>query len=167
LLATFKEHLGLSRDGWSTRKLRPQLDRLLAAGLIEQLRRSGLDVWSLTDVGRRRLAAARRAGGIPTLPEAPQHRVWREARSQAGQRIESFRKDMRQRLDAAISLLDAGDETNSDAWLAIGERLQFGCKRLASATYCLSEWSEPDDRTADVYQREHRGRRDTHGWDRS
>jgi len=166
LLATVKEHLGLPRGGWSTRQLRPQLDRLLAEGLLEQLRRAGLDVWTITDAGRRRLAAARRAGRVPPLPEAPQHRRWREARSQAGERIESFREDMRERLSAAISLLDAGDETDSDAWLATGKRLESGCKRLASATYCLAEWSEPDDATADGHEPEHRGRRDVHGWDR-
>ncbi|HTA34500.1 MAG TPA: hypothetical protein VK721_13865 [Solirubrobacteraceae bacterium] len=39
-LEIVKEHLGLNRGGWTTRQLRPQLDRLDAAGLIEQVRRT-------------------------------------------------------------------------------------------------------------------------------
>jgi hypothetical protein len=79
--------------------------------------------------------------GIPPLPEAPQHRVWREARSQAEERIDSIRIEMRERLTAAASLLAAGDEVGSDRWITMGERLQFACERVASVTYCLSEWA--------------------------
>ncbi len=165
-LETVKEHLGLNRGGWSTRQLRPQLDRLQADGLIEQFRRAGCKAWSLTDAGHRRLAYVQRTRRIPPLPESPQHRVWREARSQAEERIDSFRLDMRERLTAAASLLDAGDEIGSDPWIAMGERLQFACERVASVTYCLSEWSEPDDAISDRPENKYMMRRDIHRWDR-
>jgi hypothetical protein len=164
-LEIVKEHLGLKRGSWSTRQLRPQLDRLQTTGQIEQFRACGLVVWALTENGHRRLAAARRAQGIPRLPESPQHRVWREAHREAGERIEEFREDMRERLNAAISLLDAGDQTSSEAWRATGERLQYACQRLESATYCLHEWKEPDDSIADIEEPWHVGRRDTQRWD--
>lgn len=165
-LETVKEHLGLKRGGWSTIQMRPQLDRLQAHGMIEQFRRAGCKAWSLTDAGRRRLTYVQRTSGIPRLPEAPQHRVWREARSQAEERIDSILTDMRERLTAAASLLAAGDEAGSEAWLAMGNRLQFGCERLASATYCLHEWAEPDDGISDRAEYSYFMRRDVHRWDR-
>lgn len=165
-LETVKEHLGLKRGGWSTIQMRPQLDRLQADGMIEQFRRAGCRAWSLTDAGHRRLAYVQRMSGIPPLPEAPQHRVWREARSQAEERIDSILTDMRERLTAAASLLAAGDEVDSEAWLAMGNRLQFGSERLASATYCLHEWSEPDDAISDRAEYSYFMRRDIHRWDR-
>lgn len=165
-LETVKEHLGLKRGGWSTIQMRPQLDRLQADGLIEQFRRAGCKAWSLTDAGHRRLAYVQRMSGVPALPEAPQHRVWREARSQAEERIDSFLIDMRERLTAAASLLAVGDEVGSDQWIAMGDRLHFGCERLASVIYCLSEWAEPDDAISDRAEYSYFMRRDIHRWDR-
>jgi hypothetical protein len=166
-LALIKEHLGLPAGSWSSQQLRPQRDRLEATGLIEQFRTCGLIVWSLTDAGHRRLATSRRTRAIPRLPESPQHRVWREAHAQAGERIESVREDMRARLNAAIALLDAGVQTSSEAWRATGERLHYACQRLESVTYCLHEWPEPDDATADIEQPKQIGRRDTSRWNRA
>jgi hypothetical protein len=40
---------------------------------------------------------------VTTLPEAPQHRRWREARTAATERIAGFRCDLRSALDEAIS----------------------------------------------------------------
>jgi hypothetical protein len=166
-LALIKEHLGLRAGSWSSHQLRPQRDSLEATGLIEQFRTCGVLVWSLTDSGHRRLVAVRRRRAIPRLPESPQHRVWREAHGQAGERIESFREDMRERLNAAIGLLDAGDQANSEAWRATGERLQYACQRLESVTYCLHEWLEPNDTTPDIEQPKQIGRRDTSRWNRA
>jgi DNA-binding PadR family transcriptional regulator len=165
-LETVKEHLGLNRGGWTTRQLRPQLDRLQAAGLIEQVRRNGAKVWHVTEAGQRHLEAEQRTGRIPPLPESPQHRVWREARSQAEELIDSFRLDMRERLTGAASLLAAGDEVGSDRWITMAERLQFACERLSSATYCLFEWAEPDDAASDRPESRYLMRRDIHRWDR-
>jgi hypothetical protein len=77
-LMFIKEHLNLPRGSSGKTQLRAQLDRLQTSGLIEHSRRHSTDVWTVTPVGRRRLAAARRAGRAE-LPESPQHRAWREA----------------------------------------------------------------------------------------
>jgi hypothetical protein len=168
LLATFKEHLGVARGGWSTRQLRPQLDRLLAESQLEQLRRGGLDIWAITDAGRRRLAAARRADLVPPLPEAPQHRRWREAQAAASERIAGFRGELRGALDEAIAALEADHEADSATWFEFSERLRKKCWLLAAAIHCLREWPEPDDAHADSDDPPYRqgGRRDIHGWDR-
>jgi hypothetical protein len=107
----------------------------------------------------------RPAASAPSRGYRSHHSIGREAHRQAGQRIDEFREDMRKRLNAAISLLDAGDGTSSEAWRATGERLQYACQRLQSATYCLHEWAEPDDSIADIEEPKHIGRRDTRRWD--
>jgi len=163
-LMFIKEHLDLPRRGWSKRQLRPQLDRLRSSGLVEQSRRHSRDVWTLTSVGRRRLAAARRAGRAE-LPESPQHRVWREARAEAEARIEGFRSDVHERLNAAAGVLDAGSDATSDAWLATCQHVRFACLRLASATYCLGEWPEPRDNSADPSTPWKLGRLNPDRWD--
>jgi hypothetical protein len=149
-LAAIKEHLGLPSGSWSSQQLRPQRDRLEATGLIEQFRAYGVLVWSLTDSSHRHLATVRQTRAIPPLPESPQHRVWREAHALAGERTRDFREELQAALGDAAGLLDAHETASSDTWQAIGERLQHVCKRLESASYCLHEWPEPDDATADI-----------------
>jgi DNA-binding XRE family transcriptional regulator len=113
--------------------------------------------------GRGRLLRARRAGRVAELPESPQHRVWREARGLAEQRIVEFWMELLEAVEHAQELLDvprpgppvldAADAVpgpGSDEWLEIGERMRQGCRRLASASYCLWEWREPEDARADV-----------------
>lgn len=51
-------HLGFVKSGWTTRQLRPQLDALIASGLLAGGRRYGFDVWGLSIVGRSHLRAA-------------------------------------------------------------------------------------------------------------
>lgn len=160
LLATVKQHLGMVHHSGTTRALGPQLERLQADGLIRQFRQLGMVVWSLTAAGRERLDAARRAGEVGVLPESPQHRRWRETKALAGERIGEFRDDLRQLLDEAAALLDAGDGTDADAWAALSRRLACACKRLESASYCLREWSEPDEAHPDIVAPQHVGRRD-------
>jgi hypothetical protein len=123
-------------------------------------------VWGLTDSGRKRLTAIRRAGTLERLPESPQHRVWREARTEAAERIGNFREQLRDTLNRATRMLDARDETESDTWRDLGEQLMYGCRRLASATYCLREWAEPDDANADTAEAGHGERRNIRLWDR-
>jgi hypothetical protein len=149
-LAAIKEHLGLPAGSWSSQQLRPQRDRLEATGLIEQFRSCGVLVWSLTDSGHRHLATVRRSRAIPPLPESPQHRVWREARAAAGEHVDEFREELQAALGDATGLLDAHKTADSDSWQAIGERLKHACERMASASYCLHEWQEPDDARADI-----------------
>ena len=109
-----------------------------------------MPTWELTSAGRRRLQRARRAGSVPPLPESPQHRAWRDARTAAAQEIERFRASLRDRLDEAALLLEADEPPHSDAWFELGEALQRACRRVASASHCLYEWVEPHDLRADV-----------------
>jgi hypothetical protein len=78
--------------------------------------------------------------------------VWRHARALAAERIDGLRERVRGVLDDATGVLDA-DGVCSDAWFALAERLELACGQLGSATYCLSEWAEPDDGSVDVDDR--------------
>ncbi len=166
-LERIKRHLGLPHNGWTTRQLRPQLARLQALGLVEAFRRHSRDLWQLTPKGKRRLAALRRTGDLPVLPESPQHQLWREARTAASERIAGFREDVRGALAEAMALLGAADAP-SDAWFEMSHSLQRICWRLGSATYCLSEWAEPDDAEADIDPPTHKrgNRRNIGQWER-
>jgi hypothetical protein len=159
------EHLGFVHNSWTSRCLRPHIDTLIEAGALVRSIRCGCVVWVLTDRGRRRAARARRK---VVLPESPQHRVWRHTREKAGERIDGLRGQVRLALDDAIALIDAGPG-DSEAWFDLCERLQRACWRLGSATYCLSEWGEPDDAHADVDDRDEKSgasryRRSTRDW---
>jgi hypothetical protein len=156
-------HLGFVHNSWTSKQLRPQLDALKSAGRICDVRRLGLDLVALTTTGRRALGKARSAGEV-ALPESPQHRVWRHSRTVAGGRIDGFRSALRASMTELSGLLDAG-QAPSDAWFEFGKRLSAECRRLGSATYCLSEWAEPDDASADVDTV--LGRRNVWGWDNS
>jgi hypothetical protein len=177
------EHLGISRRSADARHVRIRLDVMHAAGWIALSRQHGVQAWELTRAGTRHLRRERRAAGIPQLPESPQHSAWRNARTSAEQEIERFRGSLREHLDEASQLLDANPPADSDAWFEIAERLHRSCRRLGSASYCLREWSEPDDARADIDDRlepdEQRldraeralrrarraGRRNTRSWD--
>ncbi|MCW3018018.1 MAG: hypothetical protein JWN10_326 [Solirubrobacterales bacterium] len=144
------EHLALRPRSAPARHVRSRLDALHAAGSLECTRRHGVPTWALTAAGRRRLRRAMSAGEPPALPESPQHRAWRNARTAAGQELERFRRLLGERLQQATALLDADPPPHSDAWLELTEELQRGCRRLASASHCLYEWAEPDDGRADL-----------------
>ncbi|MHB1860628.1 MAG: hypothetical protein ACYCUM_11075 [Solirubrobacteraceae bacterium] len=139
------EHLGFIPGPATTVKLRPQVDALIASGLIEHAKRHGMERWALTSAGRKQLTRARQAGQPLELPEAPQHRVWREARAAAAERIEEYRRQLRRTLQEANRLLDSEHGSNSDAWFDLAKRLTTLCELVASATYCEREWPEPDD----------------------
>jgi hypothetical protein len=78
-LAEIKRHLGIPHHGATTLVLRPKLEVLQAAGLIDTFRRRSQDYLGLTDIGKQRLDALRRANNLGELPESPQHQYWREA----------------------------------------------------------------------------------------
>jgi hypothetical protein len=101
MMSDIAEHLGFVHGSWTSRRLRPQFDALIAEGSLARSRRHGVLVWELTDDGRRRLDRMRRAGEVEALPEAPQHRAWRHARAAAGERIDGFRAQAREALDEA------------------------------------------------------------------
>jgi hypothetical protein len=152
MMSDVAEHLGFVHGSWTTRRLRPQLDALIAESSLAQSRRHGAVVWELTDDGRGRLDRMRRAGEAGELAEAPQHRAWRHARATAAERIDGFRTEAREAVEDAAILLDAED-ASSDAWFGVAERLQAACWRVGSATHCLHEWREPDDACPDVDDR--------------
>ena len=159
--ADIAEHLGFMHNSSTTKRLRPQIDALKAAGQIRDVRRNGLDLLALTAAVRRALETAQSAGAA-ILPESPQHRRWRHSRSMAGDRIDGFRDALRASMGEVGALLDS-QQTPSGAWFEFGMRLAAECKRLGSATYCLFEWEEPDDARADGD--EVLGRRNVWGWD--
>jgi hypothetical protein len=144
------EHLDVPRRSQRARRVRAHLEALEAAGSLEPSRRHGVAMWALTRAGRGRLRAARAAGRVPELPESPQHRAWRNARTAAANEIERFARRLSEDLAEATSLLEADQPARSDAWFELGERLARAAWRLASAGYCLREWDEPDDAHADL-----------------
>ncbi len=160
------EHLGFVHSSATTRRLRPQLESLREAGSLERTRKHGRYQWTLTPKGRRRLAAARRAGRVGELPESPQHRRWRHAREEAEQRIDDFRTLTYQTLDAAEAVAEPAEGPGSETWFAMGDRLAAIFWLMGSATYCLVEWAEPDDARADSDDPPpgRRGRRGTPDW---
>lgn len=143
-------HLGFVRNSWTSRRLGPQLERLITRGLVSNARRKGIDVWGLTDAGRERLNVARKAGEVEELPEAPQHREWRRTREVAAERIDRFRECAKRGTEEATVLLESSRRVHSDAWLKLADRLELAYRQLGRATYCLYEWAEPEDATADV-----------------
>jgi len=146
------EHVGVSSRSRAGRCLRARLTALDGSGLSHG-KRHGVETWELTQAGKRRLSRLRAKGRLPELPEAPQHRAWREAHAEAEQRIEGFWTALLDDVQRAHDLLDAArvpEGPPSDVWFELGERLHQGCRRLASATHCLYEWREPDDSRADV-----------------
>jgi hypothetical protein len=144
------EHLALARRSTAARHVRARLSALQEVGLLDSSRTHGIATWALTSSGQRRLQRARRAGDLLALPESPQHRVWSNARTTAGQEIERFRAGVREQLDETVLLLAADPPARSDYWFELADTLQRSCRRLGSASYCLREWPEPEDTYADL-----------------
>lgn len=144
------EHLDIPRRSAAARATRWQLRELLAAGALERARRHGREVWTVTRLGSERLRRCRGERGEPPLPESPQHRAWRNARSTAALEIERFRDVLRASLGEAERLLAADPPPHSDAWFELAEQLRRDARRVGSAGHCLYEWSEPDDARADL-----------------
>jgi len=169
LTSVLTEHLGFKAIPETNRHLWPRLEELRRAGLLTVAERRGEPFWSLTAVGRERLAADREAGRVGELPEAPQHRAWRHARLQAAVRIEGFRDELTDAAQQAYVLLHQRQWVASEEWFALSERLRRSAWRFASATYCLTEWPEPDDARPDPDEDPgpHPGRRRTSAWNRS
>jgi HAMP domain-containing protein len=144
-------HLSVPRRSGAARHVNVRLDVLHAAGWIEPIRMHGVAAWRLTGAGQRHLKRARRRGEVGELPESPQHQAWRDAHRAAAQEIDRFRGTLRGHLGEAERLLDlAHPPAGSDELFELAERLLRSCRHLASATYCLYEWGEPDDARADL-----------------
>jgi hypothetical protein len=153
-------HLGLTMGSSTGHKLRPRFRAMEATGLIRGFKRHGAIVHTATPKGERVLKEA----GEVVPPESPQHRRWREAREAASERISGFHDDLRALMSDGATLL-ADEATDSEAWFRFGEKVGKACKRLGSATYCLREWVEPDDATADIEDSRRLGRRNPRSWD--
>lgn len=52
MMSDIAEHLGFVHGSWTTRRLRPQLDALIAEGSLARSRCHGVVVWALTEAGR-------------------------------------------------------------------------------------------------------------------
>jgi hypothetical protein len=139
-------HLDMPTRSGAARRVRAQRHALELDGLLERSRWHSQEMWALTSRGRRQLERARAAGAMPPLPEAPQHRAWREARTLAEDSIEQFRLELATTLKDGLALLEEADApTRSDVWAALSKRLERDYARLTGATYCLHEWAEPSD----------------------
>jgi hypothetical protein len=144
-------HLAIPSRSGAARHAYRRLPVLEVAGLLIRSRRNGIEVWELTSAGRRRLRAARRADRV-VLPESPQHRAWREARTLAGQEIGRFRRELDRGLTSAHRALRREPPVGSDTFFELAQQLRRECRRLGSAIYCLREWPEPDDARPDSYE---------------
>jgi hypothetical protein len=143
-------HLGFKHTPATSVKLSPQLVGLEDEGLVVCRMLRGSGVWKLTPAGTSRLSPARRMGVELRLPESPQHRLWRHARSLAGESIEAARDELRLTLAEATTLIESDDAGRSDALFALAARLALEMQRFATATHCLREWREPDEQSADI-----------------
>jgi hypothetical protein len=149
---TLLEHLEIPRRTVRGRAVRARLLALERRGWLEQRSTRGVPTWALTSRGTRRLKRAERAGFGIALPESPQHRAWRQARTLAEQEIERFTERL-QASTAEATLLTQSDRLDaiaSDRWLELGARMARDARLLASARHCLSEWPEPGEDSADV-----------------
>jgi hypothetical protein len=146
------DHLEIGRRSAPARHVRSRIMALEATGALERMIQHGVPAWTLTAIGRRQLQRARKAGDGADLPESPQHRTWRIARTTAGQEIERLHSDVHDAVEAVVDLLDAPMPPGrpSDDWFEIADRLRRVCRTHGSAIYCLYEWTEPTDDSADV-----------------
>jgi hypothetical protein len=141
-------HLGFVHNSWTTRKLRPQVEALIDAGLVRKTRNAGRVRWGLTDVGAMRATQAR-LDGEAALPDSPQRREWQRGRAEAERQIDRIRERLARALHGALAILDGG-KADSDDWFDLADRLRRECRRLGGATFCLHEWDEPDDEQPDL-----------------
>ncbi len=142
------EHLGFVSSSWTTRRLRPQVDALIDAGLIEKTSNAGKVRWGLTDAGAMRVAQAR-IDGEEALPASPQRRRWERARRKAEEQIEGVRERLGSELRDALKLFEDGGG-DSAGWYEVGQRLARECGRFAGARFCLYEWGKPDEERPDL-----------------
>jgi len=129
MMSDIAEHLGFVHGSWTTRRLRPQIEAFIAAGVLVRSRRHGVLVWGLTSSGRRRVEGGDASVG---LPESPQHRVWRHARALAAERIDEVCEQASGVLEEVMDALDS-EGVHSDAWFALAERLQLSWLRARIA----------------------------------
>jgi hypothetical protein len=143
---TILSHLDLTRRSARARRVKDLLSQLSVDGLLVSLRRHGVPVWKLSEVGRGSLQAA----GPQMLSESPQYRRWREAHTRAEQELESLRIEMGDVMLETFFMLGPSERPSSDAWFDLAVRLKRAARRVGSATHCLYEWPEPGEEYADI-----------------
>jgi ribosomal protein L19E len=143
-------HLGFVGQRVAADEVRERLAALIKAGAIRESRLGGAFVWDRSAKGRRRLARARHAGHLLTLPEAPQHASWREAHQAARESLQGLRDQLQVSLEQAQRSLDSRGGGDAMSSVSLLTQLTNQCAELAWATYCLNEWPEPDDDTRDT-----------------
>ena len=145
-------HLGFVHNGATTRRLRPQIEKLKRGGYLEEFCKRGARYLRPTGRGERRIAALRRSGDQEPLPESPQHREWRQARNLADERVEEILAELDRALDQARAVRRVSIEDidgGSKEVRAMGKRLEARFHLLAIAVYCLFEWPEPEEDACD------------------
>jgi hypothetical protein len=147
------EHLDIPRRSGNARYVRSRLRAFVADASLKHYRSHGVEIWALTPAGRRHLRRATRADKVPQLPESPQHRTWRRARTIAADEIGRLRRSLRKTLGTTAGLLDAEPPVHSDKWFELADRLSADAAQLGTAVHCLHEWAEPDDGRADIDSR--------------
>jgi len=147
------DHLGIAERSAAARIGRARLTELQAGGHLRRVRHRGRELWAPTRRGSRRLERADAAGLEASLPEAPQHRAWRIARTTAALETERFHRDLALSLGQAQALLAQDPQPHSDAWFELAEALRREARRVGSAGHCLREWPEPEDARPDVDDR--------------
>lgn len=141
------EHLGVVHSPATTRRLRPQVEALIDAGLIVKTRNRGRERWGLTGTGRELAARARKEG--VKLPASPVYLEWQAAREGAAEAIESIRERLAEDLREGRGLLSTEGVEDSDCYDA-AENIAREARRLGGALFCLNDWPEPDEEHPDV-----------------
>jgi hypothetical protein len=141
------EHLGVAHSPATTRRLRPQVEALIDAGLLVKTRNRGRERWGLTDTGRQLAARARKEG--VKLPTSPAYLEWQAAREGATEAVQSIRERLAEHLREARKLLHTEGVEDSDCYDA-AENIAREARRLGGALFCLNDWPEPDDEHPDV-----------------
>jgi hypothetical protein len=163
------EHLGFEPTAKTIAALHPRLEDLRRGGWLSRSEKQDREHWSLTAAGREELTKRREKGTVRELPESLQHRAWRKARMASALRIDGFKGDMGEALEAADDVLTRYGEPASAVWFSLAERLSAAAWRLGSANHCLYEWMEPEDGEPDVdeWPGPAPGRRTTSAWDQN
>jgi hypothetical protein len=147
--------LGWRYGAASTRRLRPLLASLAEADLLgceaPDRHRPANSRWVLTHRGRRRLASA----DPVSLPESPQHRLWRHAQEEARKALdEGVREEASAAALASCELLaddgPGGALREDGRAMAAAKRYVVAADALAEALRVLDEWPEPSEDSRDA-----------------
>jgi DNA-binding PadR family transcriptional regulator len=146
-------HLGWRYSGAATLRLRPLLERLVAADLLTTKEPPGhkkrSQKWTITPAGRRRLPSA----DPVYLPESPQHRRWRQHRDVAAWAVEGVRADAARAMNEAYDLFTdkRADPLRGADIYRVMRRFETAMKAFAMAIRMSDEWPEPSDECADEH----------------